>query len=96
MASMQATWGQKIVLHMTDKKTVEYNISQLDSISFLEGTNEEIKEDKETITEKTLFTTTTKVIKDPIFDKNKFAGEGNIGHMLCQVNINKKQIFEGD
>ena len=30
------------------------------------------------------------------FDKEKFAGEGNIGHMLCQVNINKKQIFEGD
>ena len=32
---------------MTDKKTVEYNISQLDSISFLEGTNEEIKEEHE-------------------------------------------------
>ena len=47
MASMQATWGQKIVLHMTDKQTVEYNISQLDSISFLEGTNEEIKEEHE-------------------------------------------------
>ena len=47
MASMQATWAQKIVLHMTDKKTVEYNISQLDSISFLEGTNEEIKEEHE-------------------------------------------------
>ena len=47
MASLQATWGQKIVLHMTDKQTVEYNISQLDSISFLEGTNEEIKEEHE-------------------------------------------------
>ena len=47
MASMQATWAQKIVLHMTDKQTVEYNISQLDSISFLEGTNEEIKEEHE-------------------------------------------------
>ena len=38
MAGIQATWAQKIVLHLTDKKTVEYNISQLDSISFLEGT----------------------------------------------------------
>ncbi|MBQ8864899.1 MAG: hypothetical protein IJ020_02000 [Bacteroidaceae bacterium] len=47
MASMQATWGQKIVPHMTDKQTVEYNISQLDSFSFLEGTNEEIKEEHE-------------------------------------------------
>ncbi len=47
MASMQATWAQRLVLHMTDKKTVEYNISQLDSISFLEGTNEEIKEEHE-------------------------------------------------
>ena len=47
MASMQTTWAQRLVLHMTDKKTVEYNISQLDSISFLEGTNEEIKEEHE-------------------------------------------------
>ena len=47
MASVQATWAQRLVLHMTDKKTVEYNISQLDSISFLEGTNEEIKEEHE-------------------------------------------------
>ena len=35
-------------------------------------------------------------INENFFDKEKFAGEGNIGHMLCQVNINKKQIFEGD
>ena len=47
MASIQTTWAQRLVLHMADKKTVEYNISQLDSISFLEGTNEEIKEEHE-------------------------------------------------
>ena len=35
-------------------------------------------------------------LNENFFDKEKFAGEGNIGHMLCQVNINKKQIFEGD
>ena len=47
MVSIQTTWAQRLVLHMADKKTVEYNISQLDSISFLEGTNEEIKEEHE-------------------------------------------------
>ena len=35
-------------------------------------------------------------LNENFFDEEKFAGEGNIGHMLCQVNINKKQIFEGD
>ena len=35
-------------------------------------------------------------LNENFFDEKKFAGEGNIGHMLCQVNINKKQIFEGD
>lgn len=27
------------------------------------------------------------------FDMNKFAGEGNIGHMIKQVEVNKKNIF---
>lgn len=35
-------------------------------------------------------------LNENFFDEEKFAGEGNIGHMLCQVNINKKKIFEGD
>lgn len=35
-------------------------------------------------------------LNENFFDEKKFAGEGNIGYMLCQVNINKKQIFEGD
>lgn len=30
------------------------------------------------------------------FDETKYAGEGNIGHMLCQVNKNRKQILGGD
>lgn len=29
------------------------------------------------------------------FDINKFAGEGNIGHMLYQVEIHKDKIFKG-
>ena len=27
------------------------------------------------------------------FDMNKFAGEGNIGHMLQQVEMSKKDLF---
>lgn len=28
------------------------------------------------------------------FDKEKFAGEGNIGHMLLHIDINKDKIFK--
>lgn len=28
------------------------------------------------------------------FDVSKFAGEGNIGHMIEQINLNKDKIFE--
>lgn len=31
--------------------------------------------------------------KENFFDLEKFAGEGNIGHMLWQVEINKEKIF---
>ena len=29
------------------------------------------------------------------FDMNQFAGEGNIGHMLQQAELYKKQLFDG-
>ena len=38
---LQTTWAQKVVLHLTGNQAVEYDISQLDSISFIEGTTEE-------------------------------------------------------
>ena len=38
---LQTTWAQKLVLHLTGNQAVEYDISQLDSISFVEGTTEE-------------------------------------------------------
>ena len=41
MASLQTAMAQKLVLHLTDNQAVEYDISQLDSISFIEGTTEE-------------------------------------------------------
>ncbi len=31
--------------------------------------------------------------KENFFDLDKFAGEGNIGHMLQQVQINKNKLF---
>ncbi len=31
--------------------------------------------------------------EENFFDMNKFAGEGNIGHMLQQVEINKNKLF---
>lgn len=33
-------------------------------------------------------------LNENFFDEEKFAGEGNIGHMLCQVEINRKHIFK--
>ena len=38
---LQTTWAQKVVLHLTGNQAVEYDISQLDSIFFIEGTTEE-------------------------------------------------------
>jgi len=31
--------------------------------------------------------------KENFFDAEKFAGEGNIGHMLSQTEIHKEKIF---
>ena len=44
---LQTTWAQKVVLHLTGNQAVEYDISQLDSISFIEETNEEITDTHE-------------------------------------------------
>ena len=46
-AGLQTTWAQKVVLHLTGNQAVEYDISQLDSISFIEETNEEITDTHE-------------------------------------------------
>ena len=35
-------------------------------------------------------------LNENFFDKDKFAGEGNIGYMLCQVQLNKDKMFKGD
>ncbi len=43
VAGLQTTWAQKIILHMPNNQKVEYEISQLDSITFVEG--EEIIDD---------------------------------------------------
>ena len=32
--------------------------------------------------------------KDNFFDMTKYAGEGNIGHMVEQVNLRKEQLFK--
>ena len=40
MAGLQTAMAQKLVLHLTGNQAVEYDISQLDSISFIEGTTE--------------------------------------------------------
>ena len=36
MAGMQAGWAQKVVLHLSNNQRVEYNVLQVDSITFTE------------------------------------------------------------
>jgi len=33
-------------------------------------------------------------VDSDLFDMNKFAGEGNIGHMIEQINIYGERVFE--
>ena len=50
---------------------IRYELYFANKTSYIEfkNANEALKEEKQTIVEKSLFTTTTKVVKDPLFDK---------------------------
>ncbi len=37
LAGLQTAWGQKVVFHKTNLQTVEYDFSELDSITFVEA-----------------------------------------------------------
>lgn len=84
--------GNDVIYFLIDHIRYTLNFDNSKCYSVFKNINTEIQEEKQTVTEKTLFTTTTKVIKDPIF--NKIASESITLGQQC-INVANSLMAEG-